>query len=49
MALNSVHCNPQAPWQFVVGGNGATLRVYDQRMMPAGNDELTEPVRVCIC
>ena len=45
VALNSVHCNPQNPSQFVVGGNGACLRVYDQRMAPAGNSELTQPVR----
>ena len=45
VALNSVHCNPQNPSQFVVGGNGACLRVYDQRMVPAGNGELTQPVR----
>ena len=29
--LNSIHINPQQPWQVVVGGSDAFARVYDNR------------------
>lgn len=31
LSLNSIHCNPLRPWQFVVGGSDIFARVYDQR------------------
>lgn len=31
ISLNSIHCNPLRPWQFVVGGSDIFARVYDQR------------------
>jgi len=31
LQLNSIHCNPLRPWQFVVGGSDIFARVYDQR------------------
>ena len=29
--LNSIHINPQQPWQFVVGGSDEFARIYDNR------------------
>ena len=31
LSLNSIHCNPLRPWQFVVAGSDIYARVYDQR------------------
>lgn len=31
IALNSIHCNPAKPWQFVLGGGDEIVRIYDQR------------------
>ena len=46
VALNSIHCNPQAPWQFVVGGSDCCCRVYDQRFLPGAAHGSTDmPVR----
>ena len=45
VALNSIHCNPQAPYQFVVGGSDCTCRVYDSRVLSQAAGSLDRPVR----
>ncbi|GAB4820386.1 hypothetical protein N2152v2_007432 [Parachlorella kessleri] len=48
LELNSIHCNPRQPCQFVVGGADEQCRVYDQRK-PSGSSAslmtVAQPVR----
>lgn len=37
LSLNSIHCNPARPWQFVVAGGDAYVRVYDRRKAAAAS------------
>ncbi|KAK9809355.1 hypothetical protein WJX73_008283 [Symbiochloris irregularis] len=37
VGLNSIHCNPARPWQFVLGASDEVVRIYDTRMMPPGS------------
>ena len=56
MGLNSIHCNPARPWQFVLGAGDEVVRVYDQRRLPpraceqASRVELSvsQPVRLTV-